>query len=1221
MRTRPLGLAFVIALTVGAFATACGDDGNNTNPDAAVVDAPPTSPDGPPVVEEVCEVLPPVTSGAACAVTAGDTRLLIKGNILTPTKVFKGGGVAVDASGIITCAGCGCDAAGATTVVCPDAAISPGLINTHDHITFTQNSPYTDQGFRYEHRHQWRQGAGPTHPKIPAAGSATDAEISWGELRFVMGGATSIVGSGGANGLLRNLDRAPQQEGLAQTAVKFDTFPLGDSDGTTRTADCNYGTATTAASIMSVDAYEPHTSEGIDREAHNEFLCESDPSYDTMAPGVANDLVIPKTAMIHAVGLLPADMALMAGDGTGMIWSPRSNITLYGDTARVSIADRLGVEIALGTDWMPTGSMNLLRELKCADGFNSTYLDHHFTDEQLWAMVTKNAAALTATDDVIGTLAVGKVADIAVFKGHGGAYRAVIDAEPQDVVLVVRGGKALYGDDTVVAALGTACDAVDVCGTAKRVCAMSEVGKTYDALHTAAGGDAIYPAFQCGVPMNEPSCTPKRPLSVSMSTVYTGMPTADDSDGDGLPNQMDKCPMVFDPARPLDNGAEGDADGDGVGDACDPCPFDANTTTCTSADPNDRDHDMVPNATDNCPDNANTNQADADMDGKGDVCDACPTQANPGAAGCSVTIYSIKNGTTPVGAAVRISDALVTGKGANGFFVQVKPGDVGYIDADYSGLFVFDTTPAHLALASVGARVTIDGSVASFQGQIELASVTTVTQVTLGPEAPPAPVVATYDEVKTGGTRAAKLEGVLVTLGPATVTAVDTAFGEFTLTDAAMTKLVVDDFLYATPNPTVGMAYTAATGILSLRSAGGGVSAMKLLPRSAADLSSGAPALQSIGPTSTFTRVGAVAAPTFPAPLTVTLTGPAQGDTVVTVTSGDAASLVTMNVTVPNGATSATVPVTGLAQAATVGVMATLGGTTLATTVRVLGATEAPTAVTLTPTDATVAPAGTVVLTATLDIPAPMGGTAVTVTVTPSSAGTVTSPVTVPANQISAMFTYQQVASTGTATVSAQFGASAASTSTITVASGAMHLVINELEYNEVMADTMEYAEIYNPTAAAISLAGKALVLVNGATSTTYATVDLAPGTSIAAGGYLVIGPAGVISTVPAGTATVTTTWNNFVQNGAPDGVALIDSTAHTLIDAVSYQGSITAVTLPGFSAPSSLVEPPEMAATVLDSNVVAQSICRLPNGADTDHAATDWANCTNSPGAANATL
>src|SRR5678816_200146 len=150
------------------------------------------------------------------------------------------------------------------------------------------------------------------------------------------------------------------------------------------------------------------------------------------------------------------------------IWSPRSNITLYGDTARVTEAARLGVEIALGTDWMPTGSMNLLRELRCADSFNTNYLDHYFTDKQLWQMVTLNAAAVTATDDAIGMLAPNHVADIAIFAGNDKPYfRSILEAEPQDVALVLRGGKVLYGEDGVVGALATDCDTLDVCGSSK----------------------------------------------------------------------------------------------------------------------------------------------------------------------------------------------------------------------------------------------------------------------------------------------------------------------------------------------------------------------------------------------------------------------------------------------------------------------------------------------------------------------------------------------------------------------------------------------------------------------------------------------------------------------------------------------------------------------------------------------------------------------------------
>src|SRR5207253_1274694 len=38
----------------------------------------------------------------------------------------------------------------------------------------------------------------------------------------------------------------------------------------------------------------------------------------------------------------------------GLIWSPRSNIELYGDTTDVRTAKRMCVKIALAPDWSPT---------------------------------------------------------------------------------------------------------------------------------------------------------------------------------------------------------------------------------------------------------------------------------------------------------------------------------------------------------------------------------------------------------------------------------------------------------------------------------------------------------------------------------------------------------------------------------------------------------------------------------------------------------------------------------------------------------------------------------------------------------------------------------------------------------------------------------------------------------------------------------------------------
>ena len=77
-------------------------------------------------------------------------------------------------------------------------------------------------------------------------------------------------------------------------------------------------------------------------------------------------------------------------------------MTLYGETARVPEYDRLGVQIAMGTDWVFTGSMNMLRELQCADELNANYFENHFTDEELWLMATYNGAVAAAMDEAIG---------------------------------------------------------------------------------------------------------------------------------------------------------------------------------------------------------------------------------------------------------------------------------------------------------------------------------------------------------------------------------------------------------------------------------------------------------------------------------------------------------------------------------------------------------------------------------------------------------------------------------------------------------------------------------------------------------------------------------------------------------------------------------------------------------------------------------------------------
>ena len=280
-----------------------------------------------------CPALPAVAAGT-CSLTGSGAGYLISGNVLAPDTLYLGGQVAVSAAGTITCVGCSCPEAGATQISCPQGVISPGLINAHDHIDYTQDNPYTptpnpfDGGGleRYEHRNDWRIGLN-GHTAISSyVGGASVAQIQWGELRFLLGGATSAVSSAGAPGLVRNLNSGNEEEGLGQPPVVFDTFPLGDTDGTQLASGCGYPKIETPGQLSGANSYEPHVAEGIRDYAENEFQCLS-------SANPPNDLILSKTAVIHAVGLHPAAYQEMAKAG----WSMRlsgSRLQLCASTSR-----------------------------------------------------------------------------------------------------------------------------------------------------------------------------------------------------------------------------------------------------------------------------------------------------------------------------------------------------------------------------------------------------------------------------------------------------------------------------------------------------------------------------------------------------------------------------------------------------------------------------------------------------------------------------------------------------------------------------------------------------------------------------------------------------------------------------------------------------------------------------------------------------------------------
>ncbi|MBN1774408.1 MAG: lamin tail domain-containing protein [Deltaproteobacteria bacterium] len=166
-------------------------------------------------------------------------------------------------------------------------------------------------------------------------------------------------------------------------------------------------------------------------------------------------------------------------------------------------------------------------------------------------------------------------------------------------------------------------------------------------------------------------------------------------------------------------------------------------------------------------------------------------------------------------------------------------------------------------------------------------------------------------------------------------------------------------------------------------------------------------------------------------------------------------------------------------------------------------------------------------------------------------------------------------------------------------------LVISEIDYDIVGADSTEFVELYNYGAAAVSCAGLELQFANGVSGTgvvedTHVLTCL----EIPAGGFHVVGSDALRATLPGGCSSerLLGGGDNLIQNGGTgtssgvgDALALLhdDGTTLVVVDGVSYEGPVAGWG-EGLPAPA-------------DSNTREGSLQRRPAGRDTNDNATDF--------------
>ncbi|MFN7921863.1 MAG: amidohydrolase family protein [Bryobacteraceae bacterium] len=337
--------------------------------------------------------------------------------------------------------------------------IYPGLIELHNHLPYNV-LPLWNVPKKFVHRGQWT-GIGEYKKLVsqPMAVLAKKVEggppaiVRYVECKCLMGGVTTSQGirlmpAPGIErfhkGVVRNAEE-PDDESLAKAA--------------TRVADVDARSAETFLAQLkrAKGACLLHLSEGLGPLAREHFLA-------LRIPGPLEKWAItPALAGIHCAGLEPEDFAKMAELGGSMIWSPFSNLLLYGGTAKIGAAREAGVTIAVGSDWSPSGSKNLLGELKVARLVNQE-LNAGLRDLDLVAMATRNPAKILGWT-AAGSIEAGKVADLLVIgKATGDAYETLLRAAETDVSLVAVRGVARYGKRELMNALGPLSEEVTVGG-------------------------------------------------------------------------------------------------------------------------------------------------------------------------------------------------------------------------------------------------------------------------------------------------------------------------------------------------------------------------------------------------------------------------------------------------------------------------------------------------------------------------------------------------------------------------------------------------------------------------------------------------------------------------------------------------------------------------------------------------------------------------------------
>ena len=395
---------------------------------------------------------------------------ILGGTVVTPDKIISRGWIVIRKGRIESIAE-EPPLVAKLPIVETGGIIFPGFIDLHNHPMYNA-FPRWHPATKFKNRYEWRDSqeyedlVGKPGSELQKKDDQTFCDLDeYAEVRALIGGTTSIAGISPRRGttipvpkcvagLVRNLDWASGFYGMTvghehvKNALGVTPRDMTENDAAKLREELRN---------KEVNLLLIHVAEGSpqDLESTVEFLALK-----------GRGLLGPHTAIIHGTALVADDFRQMHAAGAALVWSPRSNMELYGVTTNIPAALKEEVTVALAPDWSPTGSTNMLAELGYASRFSREQFHNQLTDRELLGMSTAIPAQIARIADKVGSIQAGRYADLFVLKGDASQpFGALASTRPEDVQLVLIGGVPLYGTDKLMDAFNVRSEPVDVCGS------------------------------------------------------------------------------------------------------------------------------------------------------------------------------------------------------------------------------------------------------------------------------------------------------------------------------------------------------------------------------------------------------------------------------------------------------------------------------------------------------------------------------------------------------------------------------------------------------------------------------------------------------------------------------------------------------------------------------------------------------------------------------------